>query len=99
MAVRERVEGGRAALQCDLLMMVLPGAYLLLANNTAVDLFDAPCYLDLEYQYPCRICGLYTCISVSYSVARGCSMLNHIELLHVLHMHLLRLAPQCDAFV
>ena len=25
-ALRERVEGGRAALQCDLLMMVLPGA-------------------------------------------------------------------------
>jgi len=51
-AVHERVKGGRAALQCDLLMMVLPGAYLLLANNTAVDLSDAPCYLDLEYQYP-----------------------------------------------
>jgi len=50
-AVRERVEGGRAALQCDLLMMVLPEAYLLVANNTAVDLSDAPCYLDLEYQY------------------------------------------------
>ena len=55
MAVCERVEGGRAALQCDLLMMVLPGAYLLLANNTAVDLSDAPCYLDLEYQYPYHI--------------------------------------------
>ena len=24
-----------------------------------------------------RFCGLYSCISVSYSVARGCSMLNH----------------------
>ena len=33
-------------------MMVLPGAYLLVANNTAVDLADAPCYFDLDYQYP-----------------------------------------------
>jgi len=78
-AVRERVEGGRAALQCDLLMMELPGAYLLVANNTAVDFSDAPCYLDLEYQYPYHMSvDSIPVFLVSYSVARGCSMLNHI---------------------
>jgi hypothetical protein len=35
----ERVEGGRAATQCDLLVMVLPGSQLLLvAEYTVVDL-------------------------------------------------------------
>ena len=97
MAVHERVEGGRAALQCDLLMTVLPGAYLLVANNTAVDLSHAPCYLDLEYQYPysyvCRFCGL---CGQRLFYAQSHSDDGHVEsmyiqLLHVLHVHLLRL--------
>ena len=61
-------------------MTVLPGAYLLVANNTAVDLAHSPCYLDLDYQYPYSYMSVHSeaCIFCSYSVARGCSMLNHI---------------------
>jgi len=92
-------------------MTVLPGAYLLVANNTAVDLAHAPCWLDLDYQYlysyVCRFCRLYILFILCGQrlfYAQSHSDGSHVEsiymqLLHVLHMHSLRLAPQYHAFV
>ena len=62
----------------SLLRTVLPGAYLLVANNTAADFSHAPCYLDLEYQYPysyvCRFCGLYILIHTLWPEVVPCSI-------------------------
>ena len=86
-------------MQCDLLMTVLPGAYLLVANNTAVDLAHAPCYLDLGYQYSypyvCRFCGLcilFILCGQRLFYAQSHSDDGHVEsiymqLLDVLHVH------------
>ena len=52
-------------------------------------------------------CVVYACVHFrSYSVAPGCAMFSHIltivmymQLLHVLHVHLLRITPQYHAFI
>ena len=69
------------------------------ANNTAVDLAHALCYLDLDslfncavHNYVCRFCGLYILFHILwpvcsvYSVARSCSVLNHIQMM-VMYLH------------
>ena len=106
--VCERVEGGRAALQCVLLIGAAwePTCRLQTTLLLTSLMHHAVWILTINRIVLC-ICLwiLWPIYSVSYSVARGCSMLNQIlmtfmymQLFHVLHMHLLRLTPQCHEF-
>ena len=106
--VCERVEGGRAALQCVLLIGAAwePTCRLQTTLLLTSLMHHAVWILTINRIVLC-ICLwiLWPIYSVSYSIARGCSMLNQIlmtfmymQLFHVLHMHLLRLTPQCHEF-
>ena len=70
----------RTALQCDLLKIVLPGAYLQVANNTVVDISHAPFYTwMLTINTPIQLCCAYLCLCRFCFIFCGVCILFHVQ--------------------